>query len=120
MKKTLALALIMLLSAAPSRFLAKGATNRPVMEGPDRSRPRVPCKFNVGLARDVFDPTGIRCECNWCHHRLVLAFNAGTTHPIWLTAKLPSLLLFRISVLLMADSRMNESDFSGDVLVDQV
>lgn len=51
MKKTLALAPITLSSAAPSRFLAKGATNKVLMEGPDRSRPRVP-----GLRQGRFRP----------------------------------------------------------------
>jgi hypothetical protein len=54
MKKTLALAPITLLSAAPSRFLAKGATHKVVMEGPDRSRPRVPCKFNLWAGPGTF------------------------------------------------------------------
>jgi hypothetical protein len=68
MKKTLALVLTMLLSAAPSRLLAKGATTKVVIEGPDLSKPieitdpKVLANFNVWAGpRDAFHPAGIRC-----------------------------------------------------------
>lgn len=53
MKKTLSIALIVLLSAAPSRLLAKGATTKVVIEGPDLSNPieiidrKILANFNV-------------------------------------------------------------------------
>lgn len=53
MKKTLAIALMMLLSVLPSRLLAKGATTKVVIEGPGLSRPieitdrRILANFNV-------------------------------------------------------------------------
>lgn len=53
MKKTLAIALMMLLSVLPSRLLAKSATTKVVIEGPGLSRPieitdrRILANFNV-------------------------------------------------------------------------
>lgn len=65
MKKFLAIALIMFLSAAPSRLLAKGTTTKIVIEGPDLSRPmeitdrKILANFNVWAGPGtVFHPTG--------------------------------------------------------------
>ena len=60
MKKALALVLTMLLSAAPSRLLAKGATTKVVIEGPDLSKPieitdpKVLANFNVWAGPGTF------------------------------------------------------------------
>lgn len=82
MKKTLAIALMMLLSVLPSRLLAKGATTKVVIEGPGLSRPieitdrTILANFNVWAgARNIFLPTGIPCERTQLHHRLVLRSN---------------------------------------------
>lgn len=94
MKKTLALALIMLLSAAPSRFLAKGATNRAVMEGPDRSRPRVP-----GLRQGRFRPNRDSMRMQLASSSIGLSFQRRNYPAHLAHCKVSSLLLFRISVL---------------------
>jgi hypothetical protein len=53
MKKTLAIVLVMVLSAAASRVLAKGTTTKIVIEGPDLARPieitnrKILANFNV-------------------------------------------------------------------------
>lgn len=69
MKNFLAIALIMFLSAAPSRLLAKGATTKVVIEGPNLSKPieitdrKDSCEFQrLDGARDVFHPAGIQRE----------------------------------------------------------
>jgi len=60
MKKTLVIALIMLLSVVPSRLLAKGATTKVVIEGPGISRPieitdrRILANFNVWAGPGTF------------------------------------------------------------------
>ena len=60
MKKTLAIALMMLLSVLPSRLLAKGATTKVLIEGPGLSRPieitdrRILANFNVWAGPGTF------------------------------------------------------------------
>ena len=60
MKKALAIALVMLSSAAPSKLLAKGATTKVVIEGPDLSKPieitdrKVLANFNVWAGPGTF------------------------------------------------------------------
>jgi len=60
MKKTLAIALIMVLSAAPSSVLAKGKTTKVVIEGPDLSKPieitdqKILAIFNVWAGPGTF------------------------------------------------------------------
>jgi hypothetical protein len=49
MKKTLAIALIVLVSAAPSRLLAKGATTKIVIEGTDLAKPIEITDRKVGI-----------------------------------------------------------------------
>jgi hypothetical protein len=60
MKATLGIALIMLLSAAPSRLLAKGATTKVVIEGPGLSKAieitdrKILANFNVWAGPGTF------------------------------------------------------------------
>ena len=60
MKKFLVIALIMFLSAAPSRLLAKGATTKVVIEGPNLSKPieitdrKILANFNVWTGPGTF------------------------------------------------------------------
>jgi len=75
MKKTLAIALFMLLSAAPSRVLAKGTTTKVVLEGPDLAKPieitdrKILANFNVWAgARDIFLSTWSQYERSELHH----------------------------------------------------
>lgn len=60
MKKTLAISLLVVLSAAPSTVLAKGITTKVVIEGPDLSKPieitdrKILANFNVWAGPGTF------------------------------------------------------------------